>query len=359
MEADTFGAAGEPGTDKEKAPAGTASDQSPAVTEPKPPPTAKSTTTKKPDPASALKSAGPDGRRRSSAVAEPARKFSREEGSGRSPDATELYLKTVGHTALLSPEEEFRLSRLAVNGDAAARQRMIVSNLRLVVSIASRFRNRGLALLDLIEEGNIGLIRAVEKFNPELGFRFSTYATWWIRQSMERAILNQTRTIRLPVHASQELNRCLRVIYQHAQRLEHEPSAMEIAQLLDKPLEDVQRILNLRDRVTSLDIPVGSDSETTVMDMLPDSEENDPAHLLQHSSIKERIGRMLYELPENQREVISRRFGLLGHEMHTLEAVGRDMGVTRERVRQIQVQALKRLRVIMEIRGFSSNSIFG
>jgi len=273
-------------------------------------------------------------------------------------DATQLYLNEIGYSPLLTADEEKHFSRLALKGDASARRRMIESNLRLVVKISRRYINRGLTLLDLIEEGNLGLIRAVEKFDPERGFRFSTYATWWIRQTIERGIMNQTRTIRLPIHVVKELNVYLRAARELTQKLDHEPSAEEIAELLDKPADDVKRLLRLNERVTSMDTPVGPDSDRSVVDTIADSHESDPSQLLQDSDIRESIADWLDELSEKQREVLSRRFGLRGYESSTLEEVGREIGLTRERVRQIQVEALRRLRSIMESNGLSSDSLF-
>lgn len=277
----------------------------------------------------------------------------------KSLDATQLYLNEIGFSPLLSAEEERYYSRLALSGDESGRQRMIESNLRLVVKISRRYINRGLTLLDLIEEGNLGLIRAVEKFDPERGFRFSTYATWWIRQTIERAIMNQTRTIRLPIHVVKELNVYLRAARQLTQQLDHEPSAEEIADMLDKPASDVKRLLGLNERVTSVDTPVGPDSDRSVVDTIADTHVSDPSQLLQDNDIKDSIGDWLEELSDKQCEVVSRRFGLRGYESSTLEEVGREIGLTRERVRQIQVEALKRLRVIMETQGLSSESLFG
>src|SRR5690349_11329380 len=177
----------------------------------------------------------------------------------RALDATQLYLNEIGFSPLLSPEEEVHFARLSQKGDIPSRRRMIESNLRLVVKIARRYSNRGLALLDLIEEGNLGLIRAVEKFDPERGFRFSTYATWWIRQTIGRAIMNQTRTIRLPIHIVKELNVYLRTARELSHKLDHEPSAEEIAEQLDKPVDDVSRMLRLNERITSVDTPLGGD----------------------------------------------------------------------------------------------------
>ncbi|MEH6583756.1 MAG: RNA polymerase sigma factor RpoS [Halioglobus sp.] len=276
----------------------------------------------------------------------------------KSLDATQLYLNEIGFSPLLSADEEKYFARLALSGDESGRKRMIESNLRLVVKISRRYINRGLTLLDLIEEGNLGLIRAVEKFDPERGFRFSTYATWWIRQTIERAIMNQTRTIRLPIHVVKELNVYLRAARQLTQQLDHEPSAEEIAEMLDKPAADVKRLLGLNERVTSVDTPVGPDSDRAVVDTIADTQVSDPSQLLQDNDIKDSIGSWLEELSDKQCEVVSRRFGLRGYESSTLEEVGREIGLTRERVRQIQVEALKRLRVIMETQGLSGESLF-
>jgi RNA polymerase nonessential primary-like sigma factor len=277
----------------------------------------------------------------------------------KAADATQMYLGEIGFSPLLSAEEEIYFSRKALLGCDASRKRMIESNLRLVVKIARRYINRGLSLLDLIEEGNLGLIRAVEKFDPERGFRFSTYATWWIRQTIERAIMNQTRTIRLPIHVVKELNVYLRAARELAQTLDHEPSAEEIADLLDRPLEDVKRMLGLNECVvTSVEDPLGSDSDKTVLDTLADDQNTDPAQMLQDQNLRENIDQWLHDLTEKQREVVVRRFGLRGHEMATLEEVGNEIGLTRERVRQIQVEALKRLREILESQGLSQDSLF-
>jgi len=272
-------------------------------------------------------------------------------------DATRLYLNEIGFSPLLSAEEEVYFARLAQKGEESARKRMIESNLRLVVKIARRYMNRGLALLDLIEEGNLGLIRAVEKFDPERGFRFSTYATWWIRQTIERAIMNQTRTIRLPIHVVKEINIYLRAARQLAQDLEREPSAEEIAVLLDKPIGEVKRMLGLNERVTSVDTPIGDDEDRMLLDAIPDENNPDPSMLLQDENLHQNLDLWLSKLNEKQREVVERRFGLHGHERSTLEEVGQEIGVTRERVRQIQMDALRRLREILEAEGFSEDTL--
>ena len=273
-------------------------------------------------------------------------------------DATRLYLNEIGYSPLLTAEEEKHYSRLALKGDMAARQKMIECNLRLVVKIARRYLNRGLALLDLIEEGNLGLIRAVEKFDPERGFRFSTYATWWIRQTIERAIMNQTRTIRLPIHVVKEINIYLRAARHLAQTLDHEPSAEEIAEMLDKPIEEVKRMLGLNERIASVDTPMGHDADNPLLDAIPDENTVDPVILLQDDDVRANLDKWLNQLSDKQREVVERRFGLHGYDVSTLEEVGNSIGVTRERVRQIQIEALKKLRDILEKEGFSVEALF-
>ncbi|HED15505.1 MAG TPA: RNA polymerase sigma factor RpoS [Gammaproteobacteria bacterium] len=272
-------------------------------------------------------------------------------------DATRLYLNEIGFSPLLSAEEEVYYSRLAQKGEESGRQRMIESNLRLVVKIARRYMNRGLALLDLIEEGNLGLIRAVEKFDPERGFRFSTYATWWIRQTIERAIMNQTRTIRLPIHVVKEINLYLRATRQLTQNLEREPTTEEVANLLDKPISEVKRMLGLNERITSVDTPIGGDEDRVLLDSIADENVPDPSALLQDENVHENLEMWLDKLNDKQREVVERRFGLHGYERSTLEEVGQEIGVTRERVRQIQMDALRRLREILESEGFSEDML--
>lgn len=273
-------------------------------------------------------------------------------------DATQLYLNEIGFSPLLSAEEEVFYARRARQGIESARKRMIESNLRLVVKISRRYLNRGMSLLDLIEEGNLGLIHAVEKFDPERGFRFSTYATWWIRQTIERGLMNQTRTVRLPIHVVKELNLYLRAARELSQKLDHEPSCDEIARLLDRPVEDVERMLGLNERVSSIDAPIGGDTEKTLVETLADPNIPDPAMQAQDDDMRSSLDGWIDQLPEKQREVLARRFGLRGHEVATLEEVGEAIGLTRERVRQIQVDALKRLRTLMEGEGLSSEALF-
>jgi RNA polymerase nonessential primary-like sigma factor len=280
------------------------------------------------------------------------------DASSKSLDATQLYLGEIGFSPLLTAEEEVLYARRALRGDEAARKRMIESNLRLVVKISRRYSNRGLALLDLIEEGNLGLIRAVEKFDPERGFRFSTYATWWIRQTIERALMNQTRTIRLPIHVVKELNIYLRTARELSQKLDHEPTAEEIAAQLDIPVEDVSKMLRLNERISSVDTPIGGDGEKALLDIIPDGNNSDPEVSTQDDDIKSSLIHWLEELNPKQKEVLARRFGLLGYEPSTLEEVGREIGLTRERVRQIQVEGLSSLSEVLIKKGLNMENLF-
>ena len=274
----------------------------------------------------------------------------------KSLDATQLYLNEIGFSPLLSAEEEVYFSRLALKGCEKSRKRMIESNLRLVVKISKRYINRGLSLLDLIEEGNFGLIRAVEKFDPERGFRFSTYATWWIRQTIERAIMNQTRTIRLPIHVVKELNVYLRASRKLSQELDHDPSVEQIAEAVDKPVANVEKILALNEKVVSIDLPIGG-SEKTIVETVAADDNFDPCVMLQMNDLSGNLDDWLSELPSKHTEVLARRFGMRGYNMSTLEEVGAEIGLTRERVRQIQVEALKKLRVIIESNGLCSEDL--
>jgi RNA polymerase nonessential primary-like sigma factor len=281
--------------------------------------------------------------------------FQRGRQAAKMMDATQIYLSEIGFSPLLSAEEEVYYARLALKGDAPARKKMIESNLRLVVKISRRYLNRGLPLLDLIEEGNLGLMKSVEKFDPDRGFRFSTYATWWIRQTIERAIMNQTRTIRLPIHVVKELNVYLRAARQLTQKLDHEP---EIADMVDKPLEDVQKLLGLNDKVASIDTPIGYDESKSLLDTIADENSMNPAELLTDEDLRAHIESLLDKLTENQQQVIARRFGLRGFEKATLEDVGKEINLTRERVRQIQVEALKTLRGLLERVGLTQEDLF-
>ncbi|WP_333013830.1 RNA polymerase sigma factor RpoS [Vibrio vulnificus] len=280
------------------------------------------------------------------------------DASNKSLDATQLYLGEIGFSPLLTAEEEVLYARRALRGDEAARKRMIESNLRLVVKISRRYSNRGLALLDLIEEGNLGLIRAVEKFDPERGFRFSTYATWWIRQTIERALMNQTRTIRLPIHVVKELNIYLRTARELSQKLDHEPTAEEIAAQLEIPVDDVSKMLRLNERISSVDTPIGGDGEKALLDIIPDANNSDPEVSTQDEDMRVSLIHWLEELNPKQKEVLARRFGLLGYEPSTLEEVGQEIGLTRERVRQIQVEGLRRLREVLIKQGLNMENLF-
>lgn len=277
-------------------------------------------------------------------------------GSDRELDATRLYLQEIGYVPLLTPEEEVQHARAAQRGCPEGRRRMIEANLRLVVKIARRYMNRGLPLLDLIEEGNLGLIRAVEKFDPERGFRFSTYATWWIRQTVERAVMSQTRTIRLPIHVVKEIGNFLKASRKLNQELDHEPSAEDIAELLSRPVSDVEKLASLNERTTSVDVPVSPGSDRLLVDAIADDSNPDPASLLADENLQACLDHWLEQLSDKQREVVERRFGLHGHNSATLEDVGRELGVTRERVRQIQMEAMRRLRDILEREGITGST---
>ena len=267
-------------------------------------------------------------------------------------DVTQLYLNEIGATPLLTPSEEVALARATRAGDFDARQRMIESNLRLVVSIARRYLHRGIPLDDLIEEGNLGLIHALEKFDPERGFRFSTYATWWIRQNIERAIMNQSRTIRLPVHVVKELNAILQALRRLGREsgacgdpaTGHEAVLDSVARLLHKPVDEVRRILALNERTASLDAPLDIDPDLTMADALPDERGIDPETVVGQEEIGRHVADWVNELSDRHRRVVEARYGLNGQEIATLETLARELGVTRERIRQLQVEAVERLR---------------
>ncbi len=276
-----------------------------------------------------------------------------------STDTTQHYLNQIGLRALLTPEEEVRFATRAKAGVFAARQTMIEHNLRLAVSIAKHYINRGVVLLDLIEEGNLGLMRAIDKFEPERGFRFSTYATWWIRQSIERAIMNQARTVRLPVHMVRELNQILRAKY-HLEAQHHDgkdASAEDIAHLLDRPLEDVQDILALSEHASSLDAPLDNDPQSSLMDLLPGDSDAGPDSQAEHHEVTLLVRDWLKKLPDKQRLVIIRRFGLDDDDPSTLEQLAAEMSVTRERVRQIQQEALVKLKRALAAKGVGRDSL--
>ncbi len=263
-------------------------------------------------------------------------------------DVTQIYLNEIGARPLLTPDQELAKARLVRGGDFVARQQMIEHNLRLVVNIAKHYLNRGIPFLDLIEEGNLGLIHALEKFDPERGFRFSTYATWWIRQSIERSIMNHARTIRLPVHVVKEINLVLRAM-RHLESADGRESTVErVAALLDRPVADIRRILSLNEHIASLDAPLDIDPNHTMAEFITDdSGAADPELLLQSNEVGLLLESWLSELSERQRQVIERRYGLNGNEIATLDAIAGDLGLTRERVRQIQLEGLERLRRMM------------
>ena len=273
---------------------------------------------------------------------------------GRLLDPTRQYLDEIGISPLLTAEEEKIYSRRALRGDESARQRMIESNLRLVVMIARRYINRGLPLLDLIEEGNLGLIHAVKKFDPERGFRFSTYATWWIRQNIERGIMNQSRTVRLPIHIIKDMNSCLRAMRRLRQKNGRTPTVQELADHLERDVADVERLMSLRERVT-LRASGRDDQGDGPVDRLRAKGSAEPSRCAQQDNVNDIVDHWVCELSEKQRSVVERRFGLHGHRRATLEQIGDEIGVTRERVRQIQLDALKNLRKMLESHGISGD----
>ena len=275
---------------------------------------------------------------------------------GQLQDPTRQYLDEIGISPLLTADEEKMYARRAQRGDEKARQRMIESNLRLVVKIARRYVNRGLPLLDLIEEGNLGLIHAVKKFDPERGFRFSTYATWWIRQTIERGIMNQSRTVRLPIHVIKDINSCLRATRRLRQELDRAPSMQELAENLGRDVADVERLMGLHERVTLRANGRDNDGEGPV-DRLRARGSAEPSRCAQQSIINDIVDHWVCELGEKQREVVERRFGLHGYRRATLEQIGNEIGVTRERVRQIQLDALKNLREMLENNGISGDVV--
>ncbi|MFT5533956.1 MAG: RNA polymerase nonessential primary-like sigma factor [Burkholderiaceae bacterium] len=276
-----------------------------------------------------------------------------------STDTTQLYLNQIGARALLTVAQEVHYATLAKGGDFPSRQVMIEHNLRLVVSIAKHYIHRGVALLDLIEEGNLGLMRAIDKFEPERGFRFSTYATWWIRQSIERAIMNQARTVRLPVHVVRELNQVLRAKY-HLESLHQdgkEASADDVAHLTGRTAEDVQDILALAEYPVSLDAPLDADPHGSLMDLLPGDLADGPEARAEQHEASLMMRDWLARLTDRQRLIILRRFGLEDEDPVTLETLAAEMGVTRERVRQIQQEALIKLKRALTLRGVDRDAL--
>jgi len=265
-------------------------------------------------------------------------------------DPTYLYLREVGFHSLLTAKEELALAKEISKGSEAARKKMIESNLRLVVKIARYYSNRGLSLLDLIAEGNIGLMTAVDKFDSTKGFRFSTYATWWIRQNIERAIMNHTRVVRLPIHVIKELNVYLRLAKYLSQHLDHEPNADEMAKLIDRPLEEVHRMMSLVGGAASLDAPIGHEGGRFFVELIEDQNSSTPVQEVEDNDYREYLESMLLQLEPRHREVVARRFGLLTYSQHTLEEAGEAVGLTRERVRQLQLEGVKELQRIIKLK---------
>jgi len=259
-------------------------------------------------------------------------------------DPVRMYLREIGKISLLTPEEEVELAKRVEEGDEEAKKKLIEANLRLVVSIAKKYIGRGLSFLDLIQEGNLGLIRAVEKFDYRKGFKFSTYATWWIRQAITRAIADQARTIRIPVHMVETINKLIRVSRQLVQQLGREPTIEEIAQALGLPPEKVEDIQRIAQEPVSLETPIGEEEDSQLGDFLEDKESPNPEDATAGQLLREQLEEMLGELTEREREVLRLRFGLEDGHAHTLEEVGKRFNVTRERIRQIEAKALRKLR---------------
>ncbi|MCI5106518.1 MAG: sigma-70 family RNA polymerase sigma factor [Pseudomonadales bacterium] len=280
-----------------------------------------------------------------------------EAGASTANELSQHYLQDIARRPLLSAADEFRVATRARAGDRQARQHMIEANLRLVVKVARRYLNRGLCFMDLIEEGNLGLIHAVEKFEPAKGFRFSTYATWWIRQAIERGLMNQTRTVRLPVHVIKELNACLRSASELSRQQHREARLPEIAAAANKDPAQVQRLLQLQEAQA----PASSSAEPDVVDYQLQCLQADnlpkPHNRIANEDLRGQLMHWLGELPRRHQEVLVRRFGLYDHEPDTLENVGKQVGLTRERVRQIQIEGLKRLRAILAREGLDAEVI--
>ena len=263
-------------------------------------------------------------------------------------DAIKLYLREIQKTRLLTADEERELAERIAKGDKAARDKMIESNLRLVVKIAKRYINRGLPFLDLIEEGNMGLIKAVERFKLSKECRFSTYATWWVRQSIERALVNQSRTIRLPVHVSDDINKMLRVTRELVQRMNREPSAREVAAEMEVSSVHVRRLMVLLKKTYSIERPMGENNDYFLIDTIEDTSTISPAVLLEDVNKYELISKWFNTLSETERKILTLRFGLDDKEPQTLDTIGRNLGVTRERIRQIEAKSLEKLRKMVE-----------
>ncbi|OEU48621.1 MAG: RNA polymerase subunit sigma [Desulfuromonadales bacterium C00003096] len=271
-----------------------------------------------------------------------------EEDSSSGDDAIKLYLKEIQKTKLLTAEEERSLARRIASGEMAARDHMIESNLRLVVKIAKRYMNRGLPFLDLIEEGNMGLIKAVERFKLSKECRFSTYATWWIRQSIERALVNQSRTIRLPVHVSDDINKFIKISRELVHRYNREPHVDEIAEAMGVEPAYIRRLMVLVKKTFSIEHPMGENRDYSLIDTIEDTNADDPSVFLEDLDKYAHIREWLDSLAENEREILVLRFGLEDREPQTLDTIGQKFGVTRERIRQIEAKSLDKLRKIME-----------
>ncbi len=269
-----------------------------------------------------------------------------DSGPQKGLDAIKYYLKEIRKTPLLTFEQEQELAKRIAQGDQEARARMIEANLRLVVAIGKKYINRGLQFSDIIEEGNLGLIRAVEKFQYQRGFKFSTYASWWIKQAIERAIVNQTRTIRLPVHIAEIVNSYLRATRQLTQSLGRDPQIEEIAKKMKVTVEKVRSISQVVRETYSLDMLIGDQEEDTLKDILQDNNAVSPASISDEIRRREHIDEWLLQLSVSERKVIEMRFGLVDGEPKTLDSIGKEFGITRERVRQIETQALNKLRAI-------------
>ena len=263
-------------------------------------------------------------------------------------DAIKLYLKEIQKSRLLTAEDERELAGLIAQGDAAARERMIESNLRLVVKIAKRYMNRGLPFLDLIEEGNMGLIKAVEKFKVSKGCRFSTYATWWIRQSIERSIVNQSRTIRLPVHVADDINKLVKINRELVQRLKRDPEIEEIAEAMGTDASSVRRMMILVKKTFSIEHPMGEGDDYSLIDTIEDTKLVDPGSKIEDLDRFAHVQEWMGDLNENEREILALRFGLDDRDPQTLDTIGQKFGVTRERIRQIEAKSLAKLRKSME-----------
>ena len=259
-------------------------------------------------------------------------------------DPVRMYLKEIGKVPLLNPEEELELATRMSQGDEEARHRITEANLRLVVSIAKRYVGRGMLFLDLIQEGNLGLIKAVEKFDHTKGYKFSTYATWWIRQAITRAIADQARTIRIPVHMVETINKTIRVSRQLLQELGHDPSAEEIARELDMPVEKVRDILKISQEPVSLETPIGEEEDSHLGDFIPDEDASEPSEAASFSLLREQLEEVLDTLAPREKKVLELRFGIVDGRTRTLEEVGKEFNVTRERIRQIEAKALRKLR---------------